>query len=403
MANKIRFLITAILLIGLCLPFAFGQSNESSSDEDETEQQNYYIDRNENDSRFIQRLIWTAADYVFRYEVIVEKQDDDGNYNEVERVSVKQNFAEVSLTAGKYRYRVDIYDLVNNYASSSDWHDFEIIRALQPELTNFNPRFFYLDEDNVWEINLQGQNLLPNSEIYLVQNGSKIRPQRHIANGDSARLVFSGRSLVIGEYSIYVKNPGGLDVQLGPFVITNKKPFDLNISLGYAPFVPLYGYIFKDSDNFEAPFIDSFYPQSATFKISYIPIKHVWGYLGAEISGALSFFRNERKIYSTQAFFLNTHLSVLYQKYFFKKAFAVNVNLGAGFSTLLDFYYKYSSGYQGESIINIIPSITFDLSFLVFVFNPFYIRIGVDFIHAFTSDNPMPGFIIPFVVAGIQL
>ena len=408
MANKIRFLITAILLIGLGLPLAFGQSNESSGNtgsgsEEIIEQTNYYIDRNDSGSRFIQKLIWSGADYVFRYEVIVEKKDDDGNYVEVERVSVKQNFAEVSLTAGQYRYRIDIYDLVNVYASSSPWHDFEIIRALQPELTSFSPHFFYLDEDNVWEITLSGQNLLPNSEVYLVQDDSKIIPQKYTTNGESARLIFSGMSLNTGEYSIYVRNPGGLDVELGPFIITNKKPYDLNISLGYSPLVPMYGYFFKDSGDFQAPFTDSIYPLSATFRISYVPFKRVWGYLGAEFSGTLSFLKNEREIYSTQAIFLNTHLSLLYQKYFFKKAFAFNANLGAGFSTLLDFYYKYSSGYQAESIINIIPSITFDLSFLVFVFNPLYIRVGVDLIHAFTSDNPMPGFIIPFALVRIQL
>jgi len=418
MADKLRLLCAGILLAGLCLPSALAQTGNAGTapqaaenpgagndNADESpEEQNFYIDRSEGELRFIQRLTWNEADYVLRYEVIVEKQEKDGTYRETERVSVEHNFVEFSLTAGRYRYRVDLYDLVDQLAASSEWREFDVIRALQPSLTIFNPRAFYIDDDenDVWEITLRGRNLLPDSEIYLVRDGSKIKPRRQIFEGESCRLIFSWESLVIGEYSIYVKNPGGLDTQSGPFIIANKKKFDFNFSLGYAPIVPLYGYLFKDSD-VEAPFAGFFYPMGAAVKLNFFPLKRVWGNLGIEVSGSFASLKHERQYYSAEALLLNTHIGFLYQKYFSRKSYAVSAGLGFGAATLYDFYFTYPVGNQTEPVTTIIPSIMEELSFMVFVRKPFFINAGIDVIQTFSTDKPAPGFIRPFILAGIYL
>jgi hypothetical protein len=415
MADRIRLLCAGILLAGLCLPSAQAQdagdaappavesSGAVNDDSGESaEQQNYYIDRSEGEPRFIQRLMWQQTVYILRYEVIVEKQENDGSYREAERVSTEHNFAEFSLTAGRYRYRVDLYDLIDEFAFSTEWREFDIIRALQPELTRFSPQAFYLDEDDVWEITLHGKNLLPDSQIYLIQDESKIIPISRVSEGESFRLIFSWKSLVMGKYHIYVKNPGGLDTQSGPFIIANKKRFDYNISLGYTPVVPLYGYLFRDSD-VEAPFTDFIYPLGAAVKLNFFPLKRVWGNLGVEVSGSFAFLRHERESYSAQALLLNTHLGFLYQKYFSKKTYAVSVGLGVGATTLYDFYFNYPVGDQTEPITTIIPSVTQEFSFTVFVIKPFFINTGIDFIQTFSKDKPIPGFIRPFVLAGVHL
>jgi len=419
MADKIRLLCAGILLAGLCLPSALAQTEdddaadteppaietpdaENDNADESPEEQNFYIDRSEGEPRFIQRLMWKEADYVLRYEIIVEKREDDGTYREAERVSTEQNFVEFSLTAGQYRYRVDLYDLVDQLAASSEWREFDVIRALQPAVTGFSPQAFYLDEDDVWEITLRGKNLLPDSEIYLVQDGSKIKPIRHISEKESCRLIFSWQSLVSGEYSIYVKNPGGLDTELGPFIIANKKKFDFNISLGYAPIIPLYGYLFKDT-GVEAPFTGFLYPLGAAAKFNFFPFKRVWGNLGIEVSSSFAFLRQGREYYSAEALLLNTHLGFLYQKYFQKKTYAVNAGLGIGATTLYGFYFTYPSGGQTETVNTVIPSIIQEFSFTVFVFKPFFINTGIDFIQTFSPDKPMPGFIRLLILAGVHL
>jgi hypothetical protein len=418
MADRIRLLCAGILLAGLCLPSLAQTADDADTDaappaaenfiaenddsDESPEQQNYYIDRSEGEPRFIQRLMWRETAYILRYEVIVEKQEDDGSYRETERVSTEHNFAEFSLTAGRYRYRVDLYDLIDEFAFSTEWREFDIIRALQPELTRFSPQAFYLDEDDVWEITLHGKNLLPDSQIYLIQDESKIIPISRVSEGEASRLIFSWKSLVMGKYYIYVKNPGGLDTRSGPFVIANKKRFDVNLSLGYAPIVPLYGYLFRDSD-VEAPFTGFFYPLGAAVKFNFFPFKRIWGNLGIEFFGSFTSLKRERQYYSAEALLLNTHLSILYQKYFQEKTYAVNVGLGLGATTLYDFHFTYPSGGQTEPISAIIPSIIQEFSFTVFVRKPFFINTGIDFIQTFSTDKPMPGFIRLFVMAGVHL
>ena len=422
MADRLRLLCAGILFAGLYLPSALGQAhdaagvagaapqaaenpdNENDHADESPEDQNFYIDRSEGELRFIQRLMWNEAAYVLRYEVIVEKQEKDGTYREAERISTEHNFAEFSLTAGRYRYRVDLYDLIDRFHSSTEWHEFEVIRALQPALTGFSPRAFYIDDDesDVWEIILRGKNLLSNSEIYLVRDGLKIKPRQQIFEGEAYRLIFSLTSLVIGEYSLYVKNPGGLDAQLGPFIIANKKKSDLNISLGYAPIVPLYGYLFKDSD-VEAPFTGFFYPPGAAVKISFFPFKRVWGNLGIGVSGSFASLKHERRYYSAEASLLNAHLSFLYQKYFKKKTYALSAGLGLGAAMLYDLHFTYPVGNQTESITTVIPSIMEEFSFMVFIKKPFFINTGIDIIQIFSTDTPAPGFTRPFILAGVHL
>jgi hypothetical protein len=334
--------------------------------------------------------------------------EEDESYSEIERLSTEENFAEFSLPAGHYRYQIDVYDLLEDLAFTTEWRKFDIIRALQPELTGFSPQAFYLDEDSVWEITLRGENLLPESEIHLVQgsgaaSSAVIRPQQRTASGRSAHLVFSGTSLAPGEYAVYVRNPGGLETLLGTFLITNRKPFDLNLSLGYAPLVPLYGYLFKDfqsegGSNIE-PFPAGIHPLGAAAKISFVPLKRVWGNMGIELSGSFAYLRNEEELYTAQAFLLNTHLGFLFQKYIYKRAIAFNVSLGAGLSTLLNFYFTYPIGDPTETKTNLIPSVIGGLSLTI---RPIYISVGLDFIQTFSADRPMPGFIHPFIMARYQ-
>ncbi|MCL2440832.1 MAG: hypothetical protein FWD14_03760 [Treponema sp.] len=362
---------------------------------------NYYIDRTEREPRFIQRLVWDDADLALRYMVVIQRREANGVYREIERRSVETNYAEVSLPVGYYRYHVEVYDLFDEYAYITRWREFEIYLALQPVLSGFSPGAFYLDEDEVWEITVRGRNFLPESEFYLVDGNRMIRPIRFTSDGTSAFLVFSGVSLFTGKFEVYVQNPGGLDYSLGTFTIANKKPFDINLSLGYAPLFPVYGYLFKDGD-LDAPFPSAVFPLGIITKVSFVPFKRVWGNLGAEVSASFSYLSSEREFYSTSALLYNGHLSCLYQVYFLKKKFAVNVNLGAGITAMQDFHYQYTLGPPTDKFTNIFPSGIAGISAKVFVHKTAYISLGTDFIHLFSAENPMPGIIRPFLMAGYQ-
>ena len=94
MANKRWFLFAAVFALRLSAVFAQAENSAAAgaapaeSAPEDLPDQNYYIDRSGDEPRFIQRLAWDDAGYVLRYEVIVQRQAQDGSYSEVNRLSV---------------------------------------------------------------------------------------------------------------------------------------------------------------------------------------------------------------------------------------------------------------------------------------------------------------------------
>ncbi|MBR4464425.1 MAG: hypothetical protein IKS40_07395 [Treponema sp.] len=78
---------------------------------------------------FSQRLEWKSDKNVFEYKVDVQPAS-----GAVKTFTTEKNFVELSLPAGKYRYRIHAYDFLGREARVSDWMDFEILKASTPEI-----------------------------------------------------------------------------------------------------------------------------------------------------------------------------------------------------------------------------------------------------------------------------
>ena len=118
--------------------------------------------RIEDDGRFIQLLKWEEQENVLYYEVEIEKQAGE-LWGGTLTGKTEASFFEVSLAAGIYRCRIKPYDLLERPGPASDWIQFEILLAKQPELLRFSPEVFYLDEDPSWIINVFGRDLADGS------------------------------------------------------------------------------------------------------------------------------------------------------------------------------------------------------------------------------------------------
>jgi hypothetical protein len=154
----------------------------------------YYIERTGDAERFIQRLVWEKAGYVYRYEITVEEQNDSGDYVEIHRESRRDNFIDLSLAPGLYRYRIEAYNLLNRPAGISTWIPFRVLRALQPELFSYSQEAPAAGDGNPQEaIVLRGANLVDGAEVWLrpVEGGGEIAPLAYLPSGESARLLFN--------------------------------------------------------------------------------------------------------------------------------------------------------------------------------------------------------------------
>jgi hypothetical protein len=358
------------------------------------EESAYSIRQTETGPLFIQRLRWPGSSYVYRYEVIVEKRNRNGTYTELRREPVEENYAEFSLEPGRYRFQVLVYNLLDQFEYAMDWMEFTVYEALQPEITGFSPRAFFLDEDTRWVITVNGENLLEESDLYLRSGERIIRPSGYESEGTRARLIFNDHLLVPGVYTVYVQNPGGLESELGTFTIRYRKTFELNLSAGYAPVFPRAGFLFDLFD-------DPLYPLGAYGRAGFIFLKRPWGFAGIEAAFSWTALTKTKDDYTAEAQFLNEGLNLVYQKYLQNRTMAFSFRAGGGFTSVLDLKFSYARG-SSESRNSLIPSVNGGLSFMWLVRKPFFLEAGVDYVQTFPSDSPRPGFIRPFAGAGWQ-
>ena len=76
--------------------------------------------------RFIQRLTWIGDEYAMRYEVIIERQEQ-GQYRRFHQVFTQEEFIEVSLPPGNFRFQVIPYDFLGLPVPAAEWVNFEVL------------------------------------------------------------------------------------------------------------------------------------------------------------------------------------------------------------------------------------------------------------------------------------
>ncbi|MDR1072562.1 MAG: hypothetical protein LBL45_02660 [Treponema sp.] len=348
------------------------------------------------DGRFMQILGWEEQENVLYYEVEIEKRSGE-LWEGVIREKTERTLFEVSLAPGMYRYRVRPYDFLEKPGQAAAWDQFEILEAKQPEMFRFSPDSFYMDEDVVWNIDIFGRNLANGIGVYLQgQQGKRIIPMmaRAEQQEDRVRLGFNYTQLDIGVYTIHVTNPGGLATELGPFRIAFKKLLDINVSAGYKPALPLYGRI-------NELFATAFFPIGVYVRLSVIPFKRSWGYIGFELEPSWNYFLITQGDYKIQFQMPGGTLYGVYQKWFSNRIMALNFRIGAGVYSIVDYRFIFNAG-ETKPMASLMPAIAAGLSFQWFVRKPFFVEAGIDFTHLFTVDNPSPGYLRLFAGAGWQ-
>lgn len=351
--------------------------------------------RMEEDGRFVQTLRWQEQDSVLYYRVEIEQQEGTEWEARVDE-KTETAFFEISLRPGTYRYRVWVHDILGKALDPADWIQFEVFMAKEPLISRFSPEGFYLDEDHVWELYLSGRNLAEGIAIYLQQEltGRRIQPQTITVETreDGARLVFRFGDLDSGNYTIHAINPGGLAARAGTFKIAFRKPLDINVSAGYRPLVPLYGEI-------NELFAANIFPIGAYGRLSVVPFKRRWGYIGFELEPAWHYLWNSASGYEAQAQLAGGIINGLYQWWLPNRVMALSFRLGGGMYAALDYHLTFNRG-SSQPLTVLIPVIAAGASFQWFIKKPFFVETGFDFTHFFSADKNPPGYLRPFVGAG---
>jgi len=419
--------------------------------------QEYYVDKTDGETRFVQRLVWQADPNASRYEVVIEKfisfekppqsvgmfegdtslepgelidvdellaggdvsegdvspegdaapagdaalagdtapagdtaekaaaeeePEERGIYTGFLRKSVETAFIEVSLPPGIYRYQVTAYDFLDRPGIASEWGRLRIFEALEPTLLGFSPPAFHVDGDGPWTLNLTGENISADAEVYLEsEKGRVIVPREYTGNEflSGARLEFDIKKLVPGNYQIHLENPGGLNASAGTFEIGFVRSYDMFIGAAYAPLIPLYG----DLGEMERKPI---FPAGASVRFGIFPFKKAYGHFGVEVNATWNHLASVIEEEDVSYHVVGGEINLLYQKWLPNRIMAFTIRVGGGLAGATDL---------------LLPRVELGFSFLWLIYKPLYMEIGVDGMHWFTDGNP--GYLRPWLGLGVKL
>ncbi|MCL2229764.1 MAG: hypothetical protein FWC01_01580 [Treponema sp.] len=179
--------------------------------------------------RFFQRLTWSGDEYAQFYEIIVEKERQGARnvFEEILHQRTHNYSIEVSLSPGKYRFRVIPFDFLDTQGEGTQWIEFEVYPAIAPQVHDTTYKYNYTGTEGEFVLNIMGNNIGRNAEINIVNaNGDILVPdEKYITeNGRGAQIVFYDVYSVPLAFTLNVTNPGGLGISVRKTIVFTPPP-----------------------------------------------------------------------------------------------------------------------------------------------------------------------------------
>ncbi len=357
---------------------------ESDREQESDKDPDFWFEEVEGDVVFTQMLRWDPVPYCPFYDVVVQRQNNRG-WETVNEARVEESEIEVQLTAGEYRYRLVVYNLLDKPAVTSEWFPFTILRARQPRVGGVSPDVIYFDEENTGLFSVSGRNLLAES-VYRFRSIEPLgrsytgRLDRVEEDERNAAVVFSLDDIEVGLYELEVENPGGLTHAAGPVKFAFFKLMDLDVSAGYMP-------LFVVWDDTVGRYFDSTaFPLGAVVKATFIPLKRKFGYFGVGLYVAGSILSNETEFHTLSMNWLMAHCVFVFQKVLIKQRLVLDLHAGPGMTMFHDLHFDFNSGYTTPSMSPWSLSALAGASLQVYVLKRLYIEGSADCSMAFMDD-----------------
>lgn len=426
MVNNIKFLVS-ILNLFLLTSFLFGQTAEQerfyTGEQDDSYFEEYKgpssnvqgeasVNNNFNDSgyylvntpkglQFVQRLVWDDSEYVDHYTITIEQFDSRSKkFVQIAENDTTTNSTEVSLSAGTYRYKIDIYNILGQLEVETDWEEFTIETAYEPQIRDVSPSSVYMEEKPDGTFVVGGRNIRNNAKVELRKEGKKgggFKPQdiEISSRGNRVNLKFDLNVITPGKYRIVITNPGGLSSISQDITIQYKKPMDLDVSVGYACQFVLF------DETISKYFASPVFPLGAAAKLTFIPAKTPFGYFGAGILANLSYMHKDFGTYKISGSFTSAELNFVYQKPFNERKFFIEVFIGGGICYLMNYQFEFANQIKSKQQGALAPSADIGIAAQYYFTNRLFLDFTVPFIVTFPKDMII-GSLIPQITVGWQ-
>lgn len=178
---------------------------------------------------FKQVLRWNADPSVLEYKV--EIQDNAGR--SIQSTTTENNYLDLSLKEGSYKYKITAYDLLGRESVSTNWISFEVAVAKQPEISHSRNLEALGEDGKSLELDVSVDDVTSDTVAQLVnvKDGSVISGQL-ILDGASSSTV-SGLTISEthhaskarfydvpeGHWKLVIKNPSGYSTESDAFEV----------------------------------------------------------------------------------------------------------------------------------------------------------------------------------------
>lgn len=380
-----RIFIRNLVILFLLLLFPLGAFAQKVEETNEVKK-NYIIETEGKKAVFYQTLSWENVEGILHFEFELEKKEKNGKWVIVDKKKLKQNSLDVSLPAGKYRYRVKVINLLGQVDAVSADRYFDILVAYQPETSSVSPAAIYFDEEYSDIVNITGKHFREETTFALQKEGGapifgkivEINP-----DGTKAKISFNMLRINPGQYEFVVTDPSGLKDSKQKMIFKFQKPLDIFLSGGYA----FNG--FAGNKVFKEYFGKDFAALSGVLRFSLVPIKRSYGNFGFNLTGSGMYLRKKDPDYTLSAGLLLAGIQAVYMKPIIRHRLNFDAHLGFGTAFMVNTQFVFGdSNFKSDRAWYWGLTMNLGTALQVYVYKKLYIEVNLDHIIPFRKSFP---------------
>ena len=399
MANK-HWLLSCIFFFCL-IPISLTAQQKADSAQEvkqaENEKKNYFLKETDKGLTLVQRLSWEALDDIFGFEFDLEQQDKKTKaWRTIDTRTVKTNYADVSLAPGNYRYRVRVINLLGQKEEASEYRNFAIRIAYQPEVTTVSPQVINFDEMEEQTLTITGKNFHEETSFILTNNFSGSILRGTIVelkdNGTHAVVSFEFTKANPGTYTFAAVDPSDFSAEKDDIVFRFQKPLDIFISGNYV----FNGFIGNRILGKKEYFNTNIAPLAGGIRLTVVPIKRFYGNFGFNLTGSGTYLKNKAEGYTLKTGVLFASLNAAYFVPIIKHRLVFDAHVGFGTMFLVNTQFTYNTTEKITSDKAWYWGMTFNAgtALYVYVYKKLYVEVNLDHVIPIRRGNGFPKYII---------
>ena len=398
MEDKCGLILAGILLFCF-IPLTAQQAADSAQNLKKVanEKKNYFIKETDKGVTLVQRLSWEALDDILGFEFELSQQDKKTKvWRVIDKRTVKTNYVDVSLSPGNYRFCVRVINLLGQKEDASEYRNFAIRIAYQPEVTAVSPQVINFDEMEDQTLTITGKNFHEETSFTLTNDFSGSVLHGTIVelkdNGTQAVVAFEFMKANPGTYTFAAVDPSDLSAEKEDIVFRFQKPIDIFISADYF----FNGFIGNRILAKEDYFNTNIAPLAGGIRLTVVPIKRFYGNFGFNLTGSGTYLKNKVNGYTLSAGMLFAQLNAAYFLPIIKHRLVFDAHTGFGTMFLVNTQFAYNTTEKLTSEKAWYWGLTFNVgtALYVYVYKKLYVEINVDHVIPIRKGNGFPKYII---------